>query len=147
MHGTGAMKRRMPAEWEEHDATWIDWPHHEPDWPGKLGAIPWVYAEIVRALHTHERVEILCHNAADLSAADAILEAHGVDQNVYRLHDVPTDRVWLRDSAPTCVFTDTGDVELMNWRFNGLAKYDHLGRYEKVGDAIEGITVLPGTIA
>ena len=40
----------MPAEWERHDATWIAWPHHEPDWPGKLGAIPWVYAEIVRAL-------------------------------------------------------------------------------------------------
>ena len=52
-------KRIMPAEWEHHDATWIAWPHHEPDWPGKLGAIPWVYAEIVRALHTHERVEIL----------------------------------------------------------------------------------------
>ena len=45
----------MPAEWERHEATWIAWPHHEPDWPGKLGAIPWVYAEIVRALHKHEQ--------------------------------------------------------------------------------------------
>ena len=41
---------RMPAEWEPHRATWISWPHHEPDWPGKLGAIPWVYAEIARVL-------------------------------------------------------------------------------------------------
>ena len=31
---------RMPAEWEPHRATWIAWPHHEPDWPGKLGADP-----------------------------------------------------------------------------------------------------------
>ena len=31
---------RMPAEWEPHRATWISWPHHEPDWPGKLGADP-----------------------------------------------------------------------------------------------------------
>src|SRR5690348_13894831 len=53
---------RMPAEWEPHEATWIAWPHHEPDWPGKLGPIPWVYAEIVRVLHGHERVEILCHD-------------------------------------------------------------------------------------
>ena len=51
---------RWPAEWERHDATWIAWPHHEPDWPGKFGPIPWVYAEIVRALHRYERVEILC---------------------------------------------------------------------------------------
>ena len=50
---------RMPAEWEPHEATWIAWPHHEPDWPGKLEPIPWVYGEIVRVLHTHERVEIL----------------------------------------------------------------------------------------
>ena len=52
----------MPAEWEPHEATWIAWPHHEPDWPDKLEPIPWVYAEIVRVLHTHERVEILCHD-------------------------------------------------------------------------------------
>ena len=51
---------RMPAEWEPHRATWICWPHHEPDWPGKFGAIPWVYAEIARVLADHEPVEILC---------------------------------------------------------------------------------------
>jgi len=44
----------MPAEWERHRATWIAWPHDEPDWPGKLPAIPWVYAEIVRVLAEHE---------------------------------------------------------------------------------------------
>ena len=99
-----------PAEWERHDATWIAWPHHEPDWPGKLGAIPWVYAEIVRALHAHERVEILCHDEAVREAAHIALEAHGVPESGYRLHLVPNDRVWLRDSAPTCVWTPDGSV-------------------------------------
>lgn len=56
---------RWPAEWERHDATWISWPHHEPDWPGKFGPIPWVYAEIARALAAHERVHILVHDEAD----------------------------------------------------------------------------------
>ncbi|MDP6959189.1 MAG: agmatine deiminase family protein [Planctomycetota bacterium] len=41
---------RMPAEWEPHKATWIGWPHNRSDWPGKIGAIHWVYAEIVRNL-------------------------------------------------------------------------------------------------
>src|SRR5438046_4653601 len=36
-----SLARRMPAEWERHEATWIAWPHHEPDWPGKLAPIPW----------------------------------------------------------------------------------------------------------
>src|SRR5438067_10525348 len=111
----------FPAEWERHDATWIAWPHHEPDWPGKLDAIPWVYAEIARVLAAHERVEILCQSADVQSAARAQLGAHGVTQNV-RLHVVPTDRVWLRDSAPTFVRDEQGAVTLMNWAFNAWAK-------------------------
>ena len=139
-------RRIWPAEWERHDATWIAWPHHEPDWPGKLGAIPWVYAEIVRALHRHEQVEILCHDESVRRDAERILDSHGVDHDRYRLHIVPTDRVWLRDSAPTFAWND-GRVELINWRFNGWSKYDNYHRDEKVGEAVERLTGLPRTMA
>src|SRR6266849_1051441 len=70
-----SLGRRMPAEWEKHDATWIAWPHHEPDWPGKLAPIPWVYAEIVRALSDYEKVEILCHDATVGENARSLLAA------------------------------------------------------------------------
>ena len=138
--------RIWPAEWERHDATWIAWPHHEPDWPGKLGAIPWVYAEIVRALHRHERVEILCHDESVRASALISLDAHEVDRSQYRLHIVPNDRVWLRDSAPTFVW-GKDSVELVNWRFNGWAKYENYERDEKVGEAVEKITGLPRSMA
>ncbi|MEJ7759112.1 MAG: agmatine deiminase family protein [Gemmatimonadaceae bacterium] len=137
----------MPAEWEPHDATWIAWPHHEPDWPGKMGAIPWVYAEIVRALHRFERVEILCNDEDLLESASAVLAAHDVSPRGYRLHVVPTDRVWLRDSAPTFVWNPLGQVEGMNWRFNAWAKYDNYTRDEKVGTAIARIAGLPRVVA
>jgi agmatine deiminase len=137
------LRYAMPAEWERHEATWIAWPHHEPDWPGKLGAIPWVYAEIVRALHTHERVEILCNDDVARGSATAVLNAHGVSPEGYRLHTVPTDRVWLRDSAPTFVWRDDGSVQLMNWRFNAWAKYENYRLDENIGAAIEAITGLP----
>jgi agmatine deiminase len=137
----------MPAEWAAHDATWIAWPHHEPDWPGKLGAIPWVYAEIVRALHAHERVEILCHDESVRRAARTALDAHDVDSGGYRLHLVPSDRVWLRDSAPTFVWNESGEVELVNWRFNGWSKYDNHTRDERIGEAVETISGLPRVMA
>jgi agmatine deiminase len=139
--------RTMPAEWAPHDATWIAWPHHEPDWPGKLEAIPWVYAEIVRALHTHERVEILCNDEDVRNSARAALDAHDVISAGYRLHLAPSDRVWLRDSAPTFVWTDDGGVELINWRFNGWAKYENHLRDERIGESVESITGLPRVIA
>jgi len=134
---------RMPAEWERHAATWIAWPHHEPDWPGKLGPIPWVYAEIARVLHRYERVEILCHDEAVRHAALDVLHAHGVSPDGIRLHVVPNDRVWLRDSAPTAVVDAGGRVALANWRFNAWAKYPNYAADAQVGAAIEEITGLP----
>ena len=132
----------FPPEWHAHDATWIAWPHHEPDWPGKLGPIPWVYAEIVRVLAEHERVEILCHDAAVRAECESQLRAHNVSANV-RLHLVPSDRVWLRDSAPTFAHDEQGRVHLMNWSFNAWAKYPNFARDAEVGRAIERLTGLP----
>ena len=134
---------RFPAEWEKHDATWIAWPHHEPDWPGKLAPIPWVYGEIARVLHRHERVEILCHDEQVRDDARVVLEAHSVAPEGYRLHIVPNDRVWLRDSAPTFVCDERGRVQLVNWQFNAWAKYDDYQRDERVGQAIADLTDLP----
>ena len=127
---------RMPGEWERHRATWISWPHHEPDWPGKLGPIPWVYAEIARVIAAHEPLEILCHDDTVENAATLALHAHGVRMDRVRLHKVPTDRVWLRDSAPTGVLDDAGRVVLLDWAFNGWAKYDNYALDLQVGREI-----------
>ena len=132
----------MPAEWEPHRATWISWPHHEPDWPGKLGPIPWVYAEIARVLAGHEHVEILCHDEAVMARARESLDAHGVRSDRVSLHIVTTDRVWLRDSAPTGVLDAAGEPVLVNWAFNGWAKYANWQKDAEVGPAVERLTGL-----
>ncbi len=134
------MSIRWPAEWEPHSATWIAWPHHEPDWPGKLSAIPWVYAEIVRVISAHEPVEILCHDEATAEHADRALAMHDVRDN-FRLHLVPTDRVWTRDSGGTGVLVD-GAPQWIRWRFNAWAKYDNYTRDELVGERIAEISGL-----
>jgi agmatine deiminase len=134
---------RMPAEWARHRATWIGWPHHEPDWPGKLSAVQWAYTEIARVLAAHEAVEILCQSEEERSGVRDRLVAHAVNQDRVRLHVVPTDRVWLRDSAPTAVHDREGHVVWLNWRFNGWAKYDNWSRDRQVGAAIAQTTGLP----
>ena len=134
---------RMPAEWEPHRATWIAWPHFEPDWPGKLAPIPWVYGEIARVLANFEQVEILCHSDQVRASAEAILRAHAVRFDRIRLHIVPTDRTWLRDSAPTAILEATGRVTLANWAFNSWAKYPNYALDAQVGMAMEQLTGLP----
>jgi agmatine deiminase len=137
-----APARRMPAEWEPHRATWISWPHHEPDWPGKIGPIPWVYAEIARVIAEHEQVEILCHNDAVMESAREALDAHAVRRDRCALHVVPSDRVWLRDSAPTGVIDEQRRVALVNWAFNAWAKYPNWQQDAAVGAAIARLTGL-----
>ncbi|HEU4564507.1 MAG TPA: agmatine deiminase family protein [Gemmatimonadaceae bacterium] len=140
-------RRRWPAEWEPHAATWIGWPHHRPDWPDKFEPIPWVYAEIVRALHRHERVEILCHTEQVREDAIAACLAHGVDLTRCRFHLVPSDRVWLRDSGPTGVLHANGAVELIAWKFNAWAKYENFAMDALIPRAIAEATELPLTQA
>lgn len=134
---------RMPAEWEPHDATWIAWPHHEPDWPGKFEPIPWVYTEIVRALAQSERVDVVCHDEVVREDAVACLQMHAVPMDRVRLHVAPTDRVWLRDSGPTGVQNAAGSVSLMRWDFNAWAKYDNARHDRRIPEVVQQVTGLP----
>jgi agmatine deiminase len=92
-----ALGYRMPAEWERHEATWIAWPHHADDWPGKFQAIPWVYADIVRHLTRVEQVHILVNDSAQEKRATGILQRAGVNLGNVSFHAWPTNRVWTRD--------------------------------------------------
>ena len=135
--------RLWPAEWEPHSATWIGWPHHDPDWPGKFEPIRWVYAEIVRALHEYEPVQILCHSEEIQDQAVAALHSHGVRLDRCRVHRVPSDRVWLRDSGPTMVWREGGSVEAVCWRFNAWAKYDNHRADALIAPAVAQLAGIP----
>jgi len=113
----------MPAEWEPHEATWLAWPHNPEDWPGKFQTIPWLYAEIVRLLASHEQVHILVDDAKLQARATSILSRAGADLDRVSFHLWPTDRSWTRDSGPIFVRNAEGRVAITNWNFNAWAKY------------------------
>jgi len=97
-----ALGYRTPAEWEPHASTWLAWPHLRSDWPGKFEPIPWVYAEIVRNLARHERVDLIVASERAENDARSILEgADAFSENVV-FHRWRTDRGWMRDSG--CIF-------------------------------------------
>ncbi|HEY8945918.1 MAG TPA: agmatine deiminase family protein, partial [Polyangiaceae bacterium] len=88
---------RMPGEWEPHAATWLAWPHQASDWPGKFGAIPWVFAEIARNLVEAERIRLLVKDARDRAEARAALGKSGVPLERVDFVLSETDRSWTRD--------------------------------------------------
>jgi len=144
-----ALGYRMPAEWEPHAATWLAWPHYHGDWPGKFEPIPWVYAEIIRNLARHERIELIVNDAASARQARRVLErADALSANI-RFHHWTTNRVWLRDSG--CIFLARGQKDhvgpglrpgqaerssaalALKFRFNAWAKYSNWRHDEKIG--------------
>jgi agmatine deiminase len=114
----------MPAEWAQHAATWIAWPHNPKDWPGKFQPIPWVYADIVRHLSSVEDVHILVNDTAAGQRASGILKRAGANLERVYFHQWLTNRVWTRDSGPIFVRNAAGETAITNWKFNAWAKYD-----------------------
>ena len=138
----------MPAEWEPHEATWLAWPHNPEDWPGKFASIPWLYAEIVRLLAAHERVQLIVENAAAEKRVRGMLHRAGINLDQVDFHRWPTDRGWTRDSGPIFIRKDgvrnaEGQVAITNWRFNAWAKYDDWHLDDKLPGRIEKLLGLP----
>lgn len=132
-----ALGYRMPAEWEQHTATWLAWPHEKTDWPGKFAPIPWVYADIVRHLSQVERVRILVKDAAMERAARKNLKSAGANLSAVNFYPVPTNRGWIRDFGPIFVRNaGKGQVAATKWHFNAWAKYDDWKRDDDANDTL-----------
>ncbi len=133
----------MPAEWAEHAATWIAWPHNANDWPGKFQSIPWVYADIVRNLSRVEDVHILVNDAAAEKRAKGILKRSAANLARVHFHQWPTNRVWTRDSGPIFIKNPQGQLAITNWKFNAWAKYDNWQLDNQVPDHVAEELRLP----
>jgi len=116
----------MPAEWEEHEATWLGWPHNPTDWPGKLDTIRWVYTEIVRKIAPGERICMLVRSRAEERLARSYLSRAGADAGRVEFLVHPTNRGWTRDSGPIFVrrrVRGKPETAIVHCHFNGWAKY------------------------
>jgi agmatine deiminase len=137
---------RMPAEWEPHAATWLAWPHHARDWPGKFGAIPWAFAEIIRAITPSERVRLIVKDAAHEAAARRVLQKAGAPLERVDFFRAATDRGWTRDMCPIFLVRERDGLRELgatSWRFDGWATYSNWRRDDTAKDRILARLDLP----
>jgi agmatine deiminase len=123
----GAQGYRMPPEWAPHRATWIAFPHHRTDWPGKLAALPWTFAEMTRVLSQKESVCVLVKDRGERARAESTFERAGARMEAVEFVQAQTNRSWTRDSMPLWVQAARGTRKIaVNFRFDGWARYrDH----------------------
>ncbi len=123
MSDSSAVRYRLPAEWEPHDATWLVWPQNVSDWPGKFSGIERVYREIVSHLSESEKVRIIVDSGGTQKRAEGFLREESTDLSNVEFYECPTDRSWIRDSGPFFVRDDSGGLSVLDFGFNGWAKY------------------------
>lgn len=123
MSDSHAARYRLPAEWEPHEATWLVWPQNENDWPGKFQKIKFVYREIISHLCESEKVRIIVNPGKTRKRAEDFLREQSVNLANIEFYDCPTDRSWIRDSGPFFVREGSAKVGVLDFGFNGWAKY------------------------
>ncbi|KFX70726.1 agmatine deiminase [Pseudomonas taeanensis MS-3] len=109
---------RMPAEWEPHSQTWMVWPERPDNW--RLGGKPAqaAFAAVAKAIAEFEAVTV-CVSASQYENARARLD-HG---NI-RVVEISSNDAWVRDTGPTFVTNDKGEVRGVDWTFNAWGGFD-----------------------
>lgn len=148
----GVAAYRMPAEWEEHEATWLAWPHYKKHWPGKFEPIPFVYAEIIRALLPSEKVFVCVNDAATEESARNILKKSNVSfaESQLKFFHIPTNASWSRDHGPIFVRNQKSELVITDWIYNAWGnqwpcKKDDLVP-QKIGELLHLSVIEPGMV-
>lgn len=102
---------RMPAEWAHHRGCWLVWPERPDNW--RLGGKPAqaAFTEVAAAIAETEAVTVAV-SARQYDNARTQLPDH------VRVVEMSNDDSWMRDTGPTFVVDDSGDVRGVDWEFN-----------------------------
>ena len=110
---------RFPAEFEQHESTWLSWPHKEASWPGKIETIYPAYSFFVRLLAQSEKVNINVVDEAMAKSAKEHLAKAGTDLSRVAFHLHPTNDAWCRDHGPAFVVNDREKKKaIVDWDYN-----------------------------
>ena len=123
---------RMPAEWEKQQSTLIGWPHNKNDWPGKFKNIPGVFAKIISKITESQKINLLINNSKSKNLIKKLLMKNNTKIRNVKFIICKTDRVWMRDTGPIFIKDKKNRNILLNWKFNGWAKYKNYRADDKV---------------
>ncbi len=103
---------RVPAEWESHGATWIQWADEYND------KVALAFAEFIKVVQKYEPVQLIVTTELDTMDAKELMYSKGVSDKNINWHFWEIDNSWMRDNGPIYV-TDGKKTWIQNWKFDG----------------------------
>jgi agmatine deiminase len=108
----------MPAEWELHEGTWLQWPQ-DKIYRGYELKLERIWINIVEALKDHENVHLIVNDERQRDHVADNLRYHRIGLKNIDFYIIPTNDVWARDNGPIFVVNDDGETIITDWSFNG----------------------------
>jgi len=108
----------MPAEWEPHEGTWLQWPQ-DIVYTGYELKLERIWLNMVETLHDHEMVHLIVGSERQREHVANELLYHRIGLKNVDFHIIPTNDVWARDNGPIFVINNCGDIAVTDWKFNG----------------------------
>lgn len=102
----------MPAEWEKHERTLIEWPVKAAlVWPDNYEEVCAGYANVIQAIAACEKVSVI----GNVEDVPKIKELCGECAEVLT---IPHNDAWIRDNGPTFLWNEQRKLCGVNWKFN-----------------------------
>jgi agmatine deiminase len=108
----------MPAEWKEHEGTWLQWPHNDSFEENQLW-LENLWIAMCQALLEYENVHIAVTDEHRRENLHQQLSFYGLELRKIDIQTIPTNDFWMRDNGPIFVVNDRGELAVTDWNFNG----------------------------
>lgn len=108
---------RFPAEWEEHEATWLTWPYKDDSFPGILDSIYPAYMQFIKAITSGEKLRINVPDEIEKDKLLGLADMYDVDLDMIEVFMHPSNDVWCRDHGPAFLVKDNKKM-IVSWEFN-----------------------------
>lgn len=112
-------KYTFPDEKNEHEGTWLQWPHAYTYGEDYRKEIEHVWIEMAAALSEGEKVHIVAYNQTEQEKIINILKSQNINMKMIDFFIAPNDDVWSRDNGPIFVYDQHKNLKIWSPKFNG----------------------------
>lgn len=116
----------MPAEWEEHECCWMQWPHDNSNFNGYSSVPTWshfdiekgriAWANVASKISEFEKVKMIVHS-------NNIQNAKKTLDSKVKIVEFNNDDGWARDSGAIFILNNEKKLGGVDWEFNGWGKF------------------------
>ncbi len=106
---------RVPAEWNNHNSTWLQLGSEVLSYPQGLAMM-----EVIKVVKQYEPVNLIANTEAEKAAAILKFAATGIDETNITWYVYPVEGAFMRDNGPIYVedLDNNNTIKIQNWGFN-----------------------------